>query len=49
LISQCDKARKTYGDFTHLSPSSSAMSAFIGKMNAALDGAFRPTMTLEEA
>jgi hypothetical protein len=41
--------RKIYGDFTLPSPLSSAMSSFVAKMNAALDGAFSPTMTLEEA
>jgi hypothetical protein len=41
--------RKTYGDFTLSSPLSSEMRAFVGKMNAALDGAVSPTVTLEEA
>jgi hypothetical protein len=41
--------RKTDGDFTLSSPLSSAMRGFVGKMNAALDGGFSPTVTLEEA
>jgi hypothetical protein len=41
--------RKTYGNFTLSSPLSSEMRAFVGKMNVALDGAFSPTVTLEEA
>jgi hypothetical protein len=41
--------RKTYGDFTLSAPLSSEMRAFVGKMNAALDGACSPTVTLEEA
>jgi hypothetical protein len=41
--------RKTYGDFTLSSPLSTGMRAFVGKMNVALDGAFSPTVTLEEA
>ena len=32
-----------------VAPLSSAMSAFVGKMNAALDGVFSPSVTLEEA
>jgi hypothetical protein len=51
-LSTCTSAcisRKTYGDFTLSSPLSSAMRAFVGKMNAALDGAFSPTVTFEEA
>jgi hypothetical protein len=32
-----------------VAPLPSAMRAFVGKMNAALDGAFSPTATLEEA
>jgi hypothetical protein len=41
--------RKIYGNFTLSSPLSSEMRAFVSKMNAALDGAVSPTVTLEEA
>jgi hypothetical protein len=41
--------RKIYGNFTLSSPLSSEMRAFVSKMNAALDGVFSPTVTLEEA
>jgi hypothetical protein len=41
--------RKIYGDFTLSSPLSRAMRAFVVKMNGVVDGAFSPTVTLEEA